>query len=459
MVPFYSENVSNTDYSEFLSTLCDETCENKNISLDLYNKYNVKRGLRNADGTGVLVGLTRVGEVRGYIIDENEKVPIDGRLLYRGIDVYDLCAGCRKDGRFGYEECIYLLLTGKLPNKSELDTFTQYLADNRSLPNGFAEDMILKAPSSNIMNKIARSVLAAYSYDENPDDLSISNVLRQSLLLIAQLPVMVSYAYQAKSHYYDGNSLYIHRPERNMSTAENILHMIRPDGKFTKLEAEILDLALILHAEHGGGNNSSFTIRVVSSSGTDTYAAVSSAIDSLKGPKHGGANLKVMDMIDDIKAHVDDCTDEDKMFDYLCKILRKEAYDHTGLVYGMGHAVYTMSDPRAVLLKEKATELATVMGKEDEFKLYQNIEKLTPKAFELIRGKSKVMCANVDLYSGFVYSMLNIPRDLYTPLFAVSRVAGWAAHRIEELIAGQKIIRPAYKNIGGRQSYADLDCR
>ena len=459
MMKLYDDGVTGNDYSDLLAEVCHAATYDKSIDISMYNKVNVKRGLRNADGTGVLVGLTRVGEVRGYIIDENEKVPTEGRLLYRGIDVYDLVGGCRRDGRFGFEECVYLLLSGKLPTKDELDSLSSYLSEKRILPPGFAEDMILKAPSANLMNKIARSVLAAYSYDENPDDLSIENVMKQSLLLIAQLPVMVAYAYQAKSHYYDGNSLFIHRPQKDLTTAENILHMIRPDGKFTRLEAEILDLNLMIHAEHGGGNNSSFTIRVVTSTGTDTYAAVSAAISSLKGPKHGGANLKVMDMIDDIKAHVEDCTDEEQMFDYLCKILRKEAYDHSGLVYGMGHAVYTMSDPRAVLLKEKAEELAHVMGKEDEFKMYENIEKLTPKAFETVRGQRKVMCANVDLYSGFVYSMLNIPRELYTSLFAVARVAGWTAHRIEELVAGQKIIRPAYKNIGGRQEYTELSDR
>lgn len=347
------------EYEDFLSEICGFVSSDKKIEPKLYDKYNVKRGLRNADGTGVVVGLTRVGDVRAYIMQENEKVPIEGRLLYRGIDIYDFVSGCQRGNRYGFEECAYLLLTGKLPTSGQLEKLKAYLGEHRNLPNGFAEDMIMKAPSPNIMNKISRSVMAAYSYDENPDDTGIANVVRQSLNLIAQIPTMAAYAYQAKSHYYDGNSLYLHSPQKELSTSENLLYMIRPDSKFTRLEAEVLDLCLILHAEHGGGNNSSFTIRVVTSTGTDTFAAVSSAINSLKGPKHGGANHKVMEMVEDIKAHINDWTDEDELLEYLVKIMRKDAYDHTGLIYGMGHAVYTLSDPRAVLLKEKAEELAS----------------------------------------------------------------------------------------------------
>ncbi len=447
------------DYMRFLDELAEIASVEKKIDPRIYDKYNVKRGLRNADGTGVVVGITGVGDVRGYAIDDHDKVAIEGRLLYRGIDVYDIVTGCQRGNRYGFEECVYLLLTGNLPNKEQLEKLTEYLSDHRALPYGFAEDMIMKAPSNNIMNKISRSVMASYSYDLNPDDTSVENVLRQSLNLIAQLPTMAAYAYQAKAHYYDGKSLYLHSPQKGLSTSENLLYMIRPDSKFTKLEAEVLDLCLMLHAEHGGGNNSSFTMHVVTSSGTDTFAAVSSAINSLKGPKHGGANHKVTEMVSEIKDNIDDWADEDELLDYLVKIMKKEAYDRSGLVYGMGHAVYTLSDPRAVLLKEKAEELAIVTGHEKEFKLYSNIEKLAPKAFEIVRGEKKIMCANVDLYSGFVYSMLNIPMELYTPIFAIGRMAGWCAHRLEELVVGKKIIRPAYKNISGSRLYVDIEAR
>jgi len=426
---------------------------------ELYTKYNVKRGLRNADGTGVVVGMTRVGDVRGYNSIEGEKVPAEGRLFYRGIDVYDIVSACQKEGRFGFEEVCYLLLTGKLPNETELQNINKYLGEHRQLPNGFTEDMIMKAPSTNLMNKIARSVMSSYSYDENPDDTSLSNVLRQSLNLIAQLPTMAAYAYQAKAHYYDGKSLYIHSPQKELSTAENLLFLTRPDSSYTKQEAEVLDLCLMIHAEHGGGNNSTFTIRVVSSTGTDTFAAVTSAINSLKGPKHGGANHKTIAMVDDIKENIFDITSESELYDYLVKILKKEAFDKSGLVYGMGHAVYTLSDPRAVLLKEKAEELALATGHEKEFKLYSNIEKLTPKAFKEVRGVDKVMCANVDLYSGFVYSMLKIPPELFTPIFAISRLPGWCAHRIEEITVDPKIIRPAYKNVCKQRDYVLLNAR
>ncbi len=446
-------------YDEFLESLCDTIRQNDEIQPESYQRYNVKRGLRNADGTGVLVGLTHIGDVRGYIIEENEKIAVPGKLLYRGVNVNDLVAGCQADHRFGFEEAAFLLLTGKLPSRAELDTFFRYLDEHRRLPDNFTEDMIMKAPSPDIMNKLARSVLALYSYDDQAEDMSFQNVLRQCMNLIAQFPTMTAYAYQAKAHYYDGKSLYLHNPEKGLSTSENLLHLIRPDSRYTRLEAEILDLCLMLHAEHGGGNNSSFAIRVVSSSGTDTYAAVSAAIGSLKGPKHGGANIKVMGMMEDIKAHVSNWEDRDEVFAYLEKILQKEAYDHSGLIYGMGHAVYTISDPRAELLKRKAEELAAVTGQEKEYNLYQLIEELSPFAFAKLRHLEKDICANVDLYSGFVYSMLNIPKELYTPIFAISRIAGWTAHRLEELAAGSKIIRPAYKNIGKKLPYQGLEER
>lgn len=428
------------------------------IDSELYEKYNVKRGLRNKDGTGVLVGLTRIGEVRGYMIDESDKVNIPGKLMYRGINMADIVNENTKHNRHAFEETMYLILMGRLPSKEELEEFKCILSKHRELPAGFTEDMILKAPSPNIMNKLARSVLASYSYDDNPDSLELSNLLRQSVELVARFPAMVAYAYQAKKHYYDHDSLYLHSPRQDYDTAENILHLIRRDNNFTKLEADTLDLMLVIHAEHGGGNNSSFATHVVSSSGTDTYSAIAAAVGSLKGPKHGGANAKVMGMINEIK---ECCTwrDEGSLRDYLAKIINKEAYDKTGLIYGMGHAVYTLSDPRAELLKAKALEMAAATGHEDEFKMYDRIEKMTPELFAEIKGVNKQLCANVDLYSGFVYSMMNIPEELYTPLFAVSRVSSWCAHRMEEIVAGGKIIRPAYKSVTVKKPYTDIDER
>ena len=452
--------MSDTDkYDSFLESLCESAGAVKTNDPQLYTKYNVKRGLRNADGTGVVVGMTRVGDVRGYHTEDGEKILEEGRLFYRGYDVYDIVNAAQAEGRFGFEECCFLLLTGHFPNEKELAELKDYLANHRFLPFGFTEDMIMKAPSRNIMNKIARSVMASYSYDDDPDDTSLVNVIRQSLNLIAQLPTMAAYAYQAKLYYFDNKSLVIHAPNPELSTSENFLSMIRPDSTYTRQEAELLDLCMMLHAEHGGGNNSSFTMRVVSSTGTDTYAAVASAINSLKGPKHGGANHKVMAMVEDIKDHVNDIGDEDEVYNYLLKILKGEAFDNTGLVYGMGHAVYTLSDPRAVMLKEKAEELAFTTGVHKEFNLYTLIEKLTPKAMSELRGKDVILCANVDLYSGFVYSMLNIPPELYTPLFAIARLPGWCAHRIEELTVDPRIIRPAYKNVGGTKRYVVLSAR
>lgn len=426
---------------------------------ELYEKYDVQRGLRKKDGSGVMAGLTSIGDVKGYVFDDGEKIPCEGRLRYRGINVYDIVDACQKEKRFGYEEVAYLLLTGKLPSAQQLNSFNSYLSDCRPLPDGFTEDMILKAPSADIMNKLARCVLASYSYDENPDNTDLENIFRQSIELIARLPVMAAYGYQAKAHYHDGKSLFLHAPQKELSTAENFLYMIRPDNKYTNLEAEILDLALILHAEHGGGNNSAFTTRVLSSSGTDTYSAISAAIGSLKGPRHGGANVKVMGMIEDFKNNITDITDENQIKEHIIKLLKKEAYDKSGLIYGMGHAIYTISDPRQKLLKAKAKELAQELNMMDEFNLYDTIERLTPSLFAQICNNDKDMCANVDMYSGFVYKMLNIPPELYTPIFAVSRIAGWCAHRIEEITVNKRIIRPAYKSVVSGKKYVNLKDR
>jgi Citrate synthase len=433
--------------------------KNDRIDPELYTRYNVKRGLRDADGSGVLVGLTEIGDVRSYILDEGELVPTEGKLFYRGIEINDIVRGFQSEKRFGFEEVCYLLLFGELPNKVQLDEFNLLLGEFRTLPPGFTEDMILKAPSTDIMNKLARSVLVSYSYDSNPDEISLKNTMRQCLELIARFPTMAAYGYQAKSYYHDGRSLYIHSPQKNLCTAENLLHMMRSDSKYTELEAELLDLALVLHAEHGGGNNSTFVAHVVTSTGTDTYSAIASAIGSLKGPQHGGANLKVMGMMEEIKNNVKDWSDEDEVAGYLAKIMRKEAFDRSGLIYGVGHAVYTKSDPRTILLKRKAEGLAKIKGLEDEYNLYTLIEKLAPEVFFREKKSDKVICANVDFYSGFVYKSLNIPMELYTPIFAVGRIAGWCAHRIEELVNGGRIIRPAYKSVVGKKYYSPLDER
>lgn len=430
------------------------------FSKELFKAYGVKRGLRNEDETGVMAGLTAVGQVKGYYIEDGEKMPMEGHLKYRGYDIYDIVENCEKEGRFGYEEVAFLLLFGELPNRDTLQKFTELLGDLRALPEGFAEDMILKAPSSNIMNKMARSVLAMYSYDDNPDETTVDNILRQSIELIARLPVMAAVGYQAKRHYHDGESMYLHVPQKHLSTAENLLYMLRPDNKYTRQEAEMLDVLLMIQAEHGGGNNSAFTTRVVSSSGTDTYSAIAAAIGSLKGPKHGGANAKVMGMMNDIMANVSDWTDEEEVGAYIEKILRKEAYDGAGLIYGMGHAVYTYSDPRCILLKERAERLASNNPEwKKEFDLYAMVERLTPECFFKVKKNKKVVCANVDMYSGFVYKMLNIPPELYTPVFAVARIAGWSAHRLEETIGCSRIIRPAYKSIVEQKKYVPIEER
>ncbi|MBC2579200.1 citrate/2-methylcitrate synthase [Clostridium sp. DJ247] len=433
--------------------------KNNYIQQDYYTKYNVKRGLRNENGAGVLVGLTQVGEVHGYIVDEGEKIPSEGRLNYRGINIKDITNGFLSENRFGFEEVIFLLLFGKLPNKEQIQDFNKLLGSMRSLPFGFTEDMILKAPSKDIMNKLQRSILVSYSYDNNPDDLSVENVLRQSIELIARFPAFIAYGYQAKIRYYDGKSLFLHSPDPLLSTAENILHMIRSDNQYTHTEAQVLDLCMVLHAEHGGGNNSAFATHVVSSTGTDTYSAIATAVGSLKGPKHGGANIKVMQMMDYIKDNISDWNDEAEIEAILRKILQKEAFDNTGLIYGIGHAVYTISDPRAEILREKAKELAIEKNRLDEYKLYRNIEQISIKLFANHEKNPRPISANVDFYSGFVYDMLNIPREMYTPLFAAARVTGWCAHRIEQLVSEPRIIRPAYKSVSKKEEYEPLDTR
>lgn len=435
-------------------------CESSSfISPELFDKYAVKRGLRDLDGRGVLVGLTEIGEVHSYILDEGEIIPVPGRLSYRGIDVADITRGYLQDNRFGFEETTYLLLFGKLPTEKELSDFQNLLGNYRKLPDTFVNDLILKAPSKDIMNSLARSVLAMYSFDEKADDTSTSNVLRQCLSLIACFPTLAVYGYQAYSHYHKDQSLYIHPPRPDLSTAENILHMLRPDCKYTHLEATLLDLALILHAEHGGGNNSSFTTHLVTSSGTDTYSVIAAALGSLKGPKHGGANIKVVYMFEDMKENIADWTDEAAIEDYLTRLLNKQAFDKSGLIYGIGHAVYSVSDPRSIILKEYAKELAKEKGLENEYNFYTKVEALAPQVIGKVRKMYKGVSANVDFYSGFVYNMLGLPLELYTPIFAVARISGWSAHRIEELVNRGKIIRPAYKSVSKPTQYIPINDR
>ncbi|MFW6181355.1 MAG: citrate/2-methylcitrate synthase [Spirochaetota bacterium] len=455
-----AEHDENIDHNhEFLEELSGRADARNRIPLELYSKYGVKRGLRNEDGSGVLVGLTEIGDVHGYIYDEGDRVPVEGRLTYRGFDIKDIVRGFEQERRTGYEEVVYLLLFGELPDRGQLEKFRRLLGSKRELPEGFTENMILKNPSSDIMNKLARSVLVSYSYDDNPDDISVRNVVRQSLELIARFPTMAAYGYQAKRHYYDEESLFIHRPQEELTTAENLLHMIRPDSSYTPLESATLDLALVLHAEHGGGNNSTFTIHVVSSSGTDTYSAVAAAVGSLKGPLHGGANKQVKAMLADIKANVKDWSDEKEVAAYLGRIVRKEAFDRTGLIYGIGHAVYTRSDPRAILLEKKSGELAREKSLEEEHNLYTMVARLAPVVLSEYKNTEMHVSPNVDFYSGFVYQMLNIPEELYTPIFCIARVAGWSAHRIEELVSGGRIIRPAYRNVYKHREYVPIDQR
>ncbi|CDX04685.1 Citrate synthase [Desulfitobacterium hafniense] len=455
--------MENTDLKNFeesmLDGLSELTIKKGPINPELYRKYEVKRGLRDLDGRGVLVGLTEIGEVHSYIIDEGEMVPVPGRLIYRGYDITDLARGFMEDNRFGFEETAYLLLFGRLPNRQELIDFHNLLDIYQKLPDNFARDMILNVPSKDIMNGMARSVLGFYCYDTNPDDTSIRNVLKQCIRLIAAFPALAVYCYQAYTHYHGNKSLVIHSPQPELSLAENILYMLRPNHKYTELEARLLDLALVLHAEHGGGNNSSFVTHVVTSTGTDTYSAVAAALGSLRGPKHGGANHKVIQMFQDIKEKISDWQDEDELSAYLDKILLKDAFDRSGLIYGIGHAVYSISDPRAVVLKHYASKLAAEKGLDNEFNLYAKVEELAPKVIAKHTKIYKGVSANVDFYSGFVYQMLNLPLEMFTPIFALSRIAGWSAHRIEEIVNGGKIIRPAYKSVVPRQKYVPLNKR
>lgn len=445
--------------NESLTSLCEELRKKNPINQHDFERYHVKRGLRNSDGTGVMAGLTRICNVEGYFVSDCERIPTHGRLLYRGIDIEEIVRDCQSENRFGFEEVVWLLLFGSLPTQQQLDDFKDLLAYSRQLPDDFVENMIFKSPSRNVMNKMERAVLSLYSYDANPDDISSENVLRQSIQLIAQLPTIMSYAYQTKRRYYDNESMYIHQIEREYGTAESILNFLREDRVFTDKEAKLLDLCLIIQAEHGGGNNSTFVTRTLTSSGTDTYSAIAGGIGALKGPRHGGANIKVAQMIENIRVNVEDITDEEQVGNYIEKIILKEANDHTGLVYGMGHAVYTLSDPRANLLKEQAGIFASGTEFENEYKLLTLIEDLTPKKFKKVKGSSKRMCANVDLYSGLIYKMLRIPQEVYTPLFAVARVAGWSAHRIEELETGGRIIRPAYKSVCLPHNYITIKDR
>ncbi|MGD2033995.1 MAG: citrate/2-methylcitrate synthase [Bacteroidales bacterium] len=444
-----------------LEKLDKYSVEASQIEKELFSRFNVKRGLRNQDGSGVLVGLTNIGDVVGYEKKGEEVIPAPGRLYYRGISVADLVKGFQEDNRHGFDETVFLLLSGKLPDSEELPRFTSYLAGLRDLPQYFTKNMILSLRGKNIMNMLARSVLVLYTMDDYAEDNSHLTVLKQSLNLIAKFPVITAYSYFGFRHSYQRKSLIIHHPDPSLSTAENFLYMLKGEN-YSKLEADILDLNLVLHAEHGGGNNSSFTTRVVSSSGTDTYSAIAAALGSLKGPLHGGANLRVMEMMKDIKKNVKDWKDKKEISNYLMKILKREAGDGSGKIYGIGHAIYTLSDPRAVLLKEKAMELAEEKGKTDEFKLYEAIEELTPEVFAEFKGggNTKVICPNVDFYSGFVYKCIDIPKELYTPIFAVSRIAGWCAHRLEEItFASKRIIRPAYKYVFGRSDYENLEGR
>jgi len=442
-----------------LESLCNEFRANNKIPQEKFELYQVKRGLRNPDGTGVMAGLTMICNVHGYLIADGERIPDVGKLIYRGIDINDIVDGCIAENRFGYEEVAWLLLFGKLPNADQLKSFCTVLNSYRELPEYFAEDMIIKAPSKNIMNKLARSVLALYSYDSNPDDISLENNMRQAIQLIAQMPTIMTYAYQVKRRHFDKKSMYFHPLDPSHSTAQSILNAIRPDRVFTDEEAKLLDLCLILHAEHGGGNNSTFTARVLSSTGTDIYSAISAAIGSLKGPRHGGANHRVMMMMDDVMENVHNWEDETELSNYLEKIVRGEAADRSGLIYGMGHAVYTLSDPRAVILKEKARKMAGERDLLKKFELFERVEKLSPDAFAKVKGESKVISANVDFYSGLIYEMLGIPSDLFTPLFAISRIAGWCAHRMEEMETCGRIMRPAYRSLTKSKPYVPIDKR
>lgn len=450
--------MANFDFDEMLDEYVKFCNESGKIDLNLYEEYNVKRGLRDSNGRGVLTGLTEVSDVLAFKVEDGERIPIDGELYFQGYEVKELVNGFR-NSKYGFEETTFLLLFGKLPTKEELDSFVEVIEDLRQLPESFNRDVIMKAPSRDMMNVLQKCVLTLYSYDPAPNDISIKNVLMQCLKLIAQFPVMAAYGYQAYRHYYLDKSLVIHRPKKGLSTAENILRLLRNDGKYTELEAKVLDVCLVIHAEHGGGNNSTFTTHVLSSTGTDTYSAVAASLGSLKGPRHGGANLKVQQMFDDLKAHVKDWENEDELAEYLQGLLDKKGFDKSGLIYGMGHAVYSESDPRAVILKSYAEKLSEEKGLQDEFALYTRVEKIASKLISNQRRTFKTVSANVDFYSGFVYTMLKLPIEIFTPIFAISRISGWSAHRIEELVNDGKIIRPAYKFVGTHREYIPIEKR
>ena len=459
MTFFDQNNAFDAENLELLEELVAESKNEYQIPSATFDNYRVKRGLREPDGTGVMAGVTRISNAHGYVIDEGERTPVEGELYYRGYRMSDLCRNFVAEGRFGFAECCYLLFFGHLPTAAQLERFTTLLDRYAKLPARFDEDILMKAPSPSIMNKMATGVLSLYAYDDNPDETSLSNMIRQSMQLVARLPVIAAHTYAVYRNTFGGHSLNLRNPKEGLSSAENFLRMLRPNKEFTEEEAKLLDLCLVIHAEHGGGNNSSFACRVLSSSGTDSYSAISAAIGSLKGPRHGGANIKVQEMFDCIKENVRDPKDDEELMSFLAKILRGEANDHAGLIYGMGHAIYTKSDPRAVMLKQHARDLANKKGYGDDFALLESIERLTPEVFRLYKGIDKEMCANVDLYSGLIYRMLNIPTCLYTPLFAIARVSGWCAHRIEEFCTAKRIIRPAYKCITERREYIPLKDR
>lgn len=444
---------------ELIKTLSNKCLTNGSIDKALYEQHNVNRGLRDRQGNGVVTGLTSISEITAYKTENGEKVPCDGKLLYRGYNIFDLVGGDVKEKRLGFEETAYLLLFDELPDETELNDFSELLGMMRILPTNFVRDVIMKAPSKDIMNTMTRSILTLASYDENTSNLSIENVLRQCLMLISEFPMLAVYGYHAYNHYECDDSMYIHRPDPKLSTAENILLMLRPDKKYSPLEAQVLDVALMLHMEHGGGNNSTFTTHVVTSAGSDTYSVMAAALSSLKGPKHGGANIKVVEMIKDLKENVSDCSDREQVKEYLVKLLNKEAFDKSGLIYGMGHAVYSKSDPRAVIFKSFVEQIAEEKGRMDDFALYSAVEELAPQVIAEKRKIYKGVSPNVDFYSGFVYSMLDIPSELYTPMFAIARIVGWSAHRIEELINADKIIRPAYKSVLSEKNYVDMKDR
>ncbi|MBE6984206.1 MAG: citrate synthase [Ruminococcaceae bacterium] len=445
--------------TDFLHTLCTDYKIHNSLTMEARTNSLIKRGLRNDDGTGVMVGCTKIGNVMGYHVIDGDREPIEGRLVYRGYDLADLVDAYIRESRFGFTEVAYLLLFGHLPDTDQYVKFASLLNDYTALPDHFVEDMIIKHPSNDVMNKLGRSVLTLYSSDPNPDEVSVENMMRQSIELVARFPIIVAYAYVVKRHYFDNDSLYLHRPDASLSAAENFLRMIRPDKQYTMEEARLLDLCLVCHAEHGGGNNSTFSCRSVASTGTDTYSAIAAAVGSLKGPKHGGANAQVLRQFEEFKKNVRNWKDDDQIAAYIARILRKEVSDHSGLVYGMGHAIYTLSDPRAVILKRSARKLAEQRGMLDELELLEAIERITPLVFAEVTGNEKAMCANVDMYSGLIYQMLDIPPELFTPLFAIARITGWCAHRMEEALTGGRIYRPAYKPLIRHKEYIPMSER